>query len=140
MRLLLYSEDASATSQVPTCPGDGAPSFHRRSPVCSVCARVRPRETGKRAPDVDRDVGQMDWSLRRRRRVGWRGGGRYTTAGGDEGEQMRMMSTPLGMLHVLSRQESYLALALTTGQYTSLGFLKSTSDWQVRTHVGVAAS
>lgn len=64
---------------------------------------------------------------------------RYTTAGGDEGEQMRMMSTPLGMLPVLSRQESYMAMALTTGQYTSLGLLKSTSDWQVRACVRVAA-
>jgi len=52
---------------------------------------------------------------------------------------MRMMSTPLGMLPVLSRQESYMAMALTTGQYTSLGFLKSTSDWQVRACVAAAS-
>jgi hypothetical protein len=53
---------------------------------------------------------------------------------------MRMFSTPLGPTAVLSRQESLVALALKTGQYTSLGMLKSTSDWQVRVSVELGSS
>eukprot|EP00241_Pyramimonas_parkeae_P011389 CAMPEP_0114245954 /NCGR_PEP_ID=MMETSP0058-20121206/12187_1 /TAXON_ID=36894 /ORGANISM="Pyramimonas parkeae, CCMP726" /LENGTH=212 /DNA_ID=CAMNT_0001359073 /DNA_START=188 /DNA_END=826 /DNA_ORIENTATION=- len=46
-------------------------------------------------------------------------------------EQMQMWSTPLMAGPILSTQEKYLSMALRMGKYTSLGFLKSKTDWQV---------